>query len=97
VFDKMTKRGLRRGIAADLHLHAPEAAGAITFGLSGEVVDRLALLIEATRGIGLDALTAPAEETVERQPRDFACDVPEDAELTVRAVRIARTIMTAPL
>ena len=66
--DQLAQMGLGRGVAADLHLHALEAAGAVALGLAGEVVDRLAFLVEAARGIGLDPVAAGAEEPVDRHP-----------------------------
>src|SRR5271156_1789513 len=75
--DQMAQMRLRRRIAPDLHLHAPEAAGAIPLGFAGEIVDRLAFLVKAAAGIGLDPLTAAAEEAIERHFGDLAGDVPE--------------------
>src|SRR5271170_4342540 len=69
--------GLRRRVAADLHLHAVEAAGAIALRLARQVVDRLPFLVETAARIGLDAIAARAEQTVDRQFRDLAGDVPQ--------------------
>src|SRR5215471_2098738 len=66
-----------RGIAPDLHLHALEAAGAVTLGLAGEIVDRFAFLVEPAAGVGLDPIAASAEEAIERQFGDLAGDVPK--------------------
>ncbi len=77
MIDQMAQMGLRRRIAPDLHLHAVEAAGAVAFGLAGKIVDRLAFLVKAAAGIGLDPLAAAAEKAIERQPGDLAGDVPE--------------------
>src|SRR5437764_12274749 len=65
-----------RRIAADLHLHALEAAGAVTLRFAGEIGGRFAFLIKAAAGIGLDAVAAGAEEAVYRQFGDLAGDVP---------------------
>ena len=73
----MAQMGLRRRIAPDFHLHALEAAGAVTLGLTGEIVDRLSFLVEAAAGIGLDPVAAAAEQTIERQFGDLAGNVPE--------------------
>src|SRR6266404_5464045 len=74
---QMAQMGLRRRVAPDLHLHALEAAGAVALGLAGEIVDRLAFLVEAAAGIGLDPVAAAPEQAVERQFGDLAGDVPE--------------------
>src|SRR5207237_10056529 len=66
-----------RRIAADLHLHALEAAGAIPLRFAGEIGGRFAFLIKAAAGIGLDAVAAGAEEAVYRQFGDLAGDVPQ--------------------
>ena len=77
MIDQMTQMGLRRRIAPDLHFHASEATGAVALGFTGEVVDRLAFLVEAAAGIGLDPLAAAAEQAIERQIGDLTGDVPE--------------------
>jgi len=77
VIDQMAQMSLRRRVAPDLHLHAFEAAGAVTLGFTGEVVDRLALLVETAAGIRLDPVTATAEQTIQWQIGDLAGDVPE--------------------
>src|SRR5438105_13462925 len=66
-----------RRIAADLHLHALEAAGAVTLRLAGEIGGRFAFLIKAAAGIGLDTVASCAEEAVYRQFGDLAGDVPQ--------------------
>ena len=66
-----------RGVAADLHLHALEAAGAVSFGLAGDAVDALALLVEPAAGIGLDPVAAGPEQLIDRHFRDLAGDVPQ--------------------
>src|SRR3984893_9793517 len=74
---QMAQMSLRRRVAPDLHLHALEAAGAVALGLAGEIVDRLAFLVEAAARIGLDPVAAASEEAVERQFGDFSGDVPQ--------------------
>ena len=68
---------LGRGVTADLHLHALEAAGAVALGLAGDPVDAFALLVEAAAGVSLDPVAAGAEQLVDRQLRDLAGDVPQ--------------------
>ena len=64
--DEMAEMGLRRRVAPDLHLHPFEALGAVALGFAGEVVDPFAFPVEAATGIGLDPVTAAAEEAIER-------------------------------
>src|SRR5438309_2919037 len=75
--DELTQMRAGRRIAADLHLHALEAAGAVALHFAGEIGGRFAFLIKAAAGIGLDAVAAGAEEAVYRQFGDLAGDVPQ--------------------
>ena len=74
--DQLAQMGLGRRVAADLHLHAAEAAGAVALGLAGEIGGRFALLVEAAAGIGLDPVAAGAQQAIDRQLGDLAGDVP---------------------
>ena len=75
--DELTQMRAGRRIAADLHLHALEAAGAVALRFAGEIGGRFAFLIKAAAGIGLDAVAAGAEEAVYWQFGDLAGDVPQ--------------------
>src|SRR5580704_8428830 len=66
-----------RRIAADLHLHAFEAAGAVAFRLAGDTVDALAFLIEPAARVSLNPVAAGAQELVDRHHGDLAGDVPQ--------------------
>ena len=77
VADQFAPMRLGRGVAADLHLHALEAADAIGLGFGREVGGGFALLVEAARGIGLDPVAAAAEQPVDRHVGDLAGDVPQ--------------------
>ena len=75
--EHLAQMRLGRGIAADLHLHALEAAGTIALGLAGDAVHPLAFLVEAAAGIGLDPVAAGAEQPIDRHLGDFAGNVPQ--------------------
>src|SRR5215469_8048849 len=66
-----------RRVAADLHLHAFEATGAVALRLAGDAVDPLPLLVKTAAGIGLDAVAARSQQLVDRELRDLAGDVPQ--------------------
>ena len=62
---------------ADLHLHRSRAELHVDLHLLGEFLQPLALLVVATRDVGVDLVRKAAEQLVNGKPGDLALEVPE--------------------